>query len=67
MTVGHRKSRGLDDMGRHIQACAEAQNRTRVLRDIGLEKCDLHSITDLDGGALASALARLPARHEISE
>ena len=42
VTVRHRKAGRLDNMGRHIQAGAQAQNRSRVLRDVGLEKRDLH-------------------------
>jgi hypothetical protein len=42
MPVGHRKSGGFDDMGGHIQARAETQNRTRILGDVGLEKRYLH-------------------------
>jgi hypothetical protein len=42
VAVGDRKARGLDNMGRHIQTRAEAQNRSGVLGDIGLEKRNLH-------------------------
>ncbi len=42
--VGHRKTGRLDDMGCHIQAGAEAQDRPGILRDVGLEKCNLHSL-----------------------
>ena len=44
MPVGDRKTRRLDNMGLDIQACAKPQNRARILRDVGLEKCDLHSV-----------------------
>ena len=44
--VGHRKAGGLDDMGRHAEARAKAQNRPGVLGDVGLEKRNLH---DVDG------------------
>ena len=42
--VGDRKAGGLDDMGRHIQARAQAQNCSGVLGDVGLEKRDLHGV-----------------------
>jgi hypothetical protein len=42
--VGNRKARGLDDMGRDIQARAQAQNRSGVLGDIGLEERNLHDV-----------------------
>jgi hypothetical protein len=42
MPVGNREARGLDNMGRDIQACAQAQNRSGVLGDIGLEERNLH-------------------------
>jgi hypothetical protein len=45
--VRDRKSGGLDDVGGHIEACAEAKNRPGVLGDVGLEKCDLHSTKGL--------------------
>src|SRR5690242_18124814 len=45
MPVRHREPGGFDDMGSHVQAGAEAQNRTRILGNVGLEKCDLHSLT----------------------
>ena len=44
--VGDRKSRRFDNMGRYIEACAQTQNRSGVLGDVGLEKCNLH---DVDG------------------
>ena len=31
-------------MGRHIKARAETKNRPGVLRDVGLEKRNLHSV-----------------------
>jgi len=31
-------------MGGHIQARAQTQDRPGVLRDVGLEKCNLHSL-----------------------
>jgi len=40
--VGDRKDRRLDDMGSHVQACAEAENRPGILRDVGLEESDFH-------------------------
>jgi hypothetical protein len=42
VVVGDRKAGGLDNMGRHIQARAQAQNRSGVLGDIGLEERNLH-------------------------
>ena len=39
--VGDRKARRFDDMGGHIQAGAQPQNRPGVLGDVGLEKRDL--------------------------
>src|SRR5882672_6779006 len=45
--VGHRKTRRLDDMGSHIQTRAETKNRPGVLRDVGLEKRNLHSVIAL--------------------
>jgi hypothetical protein len=36
--VGYRKARWLDNMGGHIKACAQAQNRSGVLGDIGFGK-----------------------------
>jgi hypothetical protein len=47
MPVGNRKARRLDDMGRNIQARAQAQNRSGVLRDIGLEEGYLHDVGGL--------------------
>jgi hypothetical protein len=44
MPVGDRKARRLDNVGGDIQACAQAQNRSGVLGDIGLEKRDLHGV-----------------------
>jgi hypothetical protein len=32
-------------MGRHVEAGAQAQNRSGVLRDIGLKKRNLHDMT----------------------
>ena len=49
MPVGHRKSGGLDNVGRDIQARAEAQNRACILGDVGLEKCNLHDVTTASG------------------
>ena len=42
--VRDRKAGRLDNVGGHVQAGAEAQNRSRVLRDVGLEKRDLHAM-----------------------
>ena len=53
--VGHRKTCGFDDMGGHIKARTEPENGPGVLRDVGLEKRNLHF-------CLALRLA-----HEISE
>jgi hypothetical protein len=47
MPVGYRKTGGFDDMGRYIQARAQAQNRPGVLGDVGLEKCNLHYVMAL--------------------
>jgi hypothetical protein len=44
MPVGHRKTRRFDNMGFHIQARAKTQNRPGVLGDVGLEKCDPHTL-----------------------
>ena len=44
MPVGDRKARRLDNVGGDIQACAQAQNRSGVLGDIGLEKRNLHDV-----------------------
>jgi hypothetical protein len=44
VTVGDREARGLDNMGRHIQARTQAQNRSGVLGDIRLEKRNLHDV-----------------------
>ena len=40
--VGCRKTCGFDDMGGHVKSCAEPQNGAGVLRDVGLEKHNLH-------------------------
>lgn len=42
MPVGDRKSGRLDDMGGRAQARTQAQNRSCVLGDIGLEEGDVH-------------------------
>ena len=42
--VGYRKAGGLDDVGGHVEACAETENRPGVLRNIGLEKRYLHRV-----------------------
>jgi hypothetical protein len=47
VAVGNRKTRGFDDMGRDIQARAQAQDRPGVLGDVGLEKCNLHLLMAL--------------------
>ena len=44
MPVGDRKAGRLDDMGGHVQAGAQAQNRSGVLGDVGLEKRNLHGV-----------------------
>ena len=44
MPVGDRKSGRLDDMGGRAQACAQAQNRSGVLGDVGLEEGDVHGV-----------------------
>ena len=40
--VGDRESGRLDDMRGYAQAGAEAQYGARVLRDVGLVKCQMH-------------------------
>ena len=40
--VGHRKTGGFDDMSGHVKARAETKNGPGVLRDVGLEKRNLH-------------------------
>ncbi|WP_275188017.1 hypothetical protein [Bradyrhizobium sp. CSA112] len=47
MPVGSRKSGRLDDVGGRAQARAQAQNRSGVLGDIGLEKRNLHGVVAL--------------------
>jgi hypothetical protein len=42
--VGDREACGLDNMGRYIQARAQAQNRSGILGDVGLEKRNLHAV-----------------------
>jgi hypothetical protein len=42
--VGGRKPCRFDNVGSHVQACAQAQNRSGVLWDIGLEKRNLHGV-----------------------
>jgi hypothetical protein len=44
VAVGHRESRRLDDMGGHVQAGAEAQDRAGVLGNVGLKQRDLHPV-----------------------
>ena len=44
MPVGDGKARRLDNVGRDIQARAQAQNRSGVLGDIGLEERYLHDV-----------------------
>jgi hypothetical protein len=44
MPVGDRKSGRLDDMGSRAQTRTQAQNRSRVLGDVGLEKRNLHGV-----------------------
>jgi hypothetical protein len=43
-------------MSGHAEAGAKAQYGPRVLGNVGLEKCDLHSVKGLDDGALRQAL-----------
>jgi len=43
MPVCHRKPGGLDDMGFHVQAGAQTQNRAGVLRNVRLEKGKTHA------------------------
>jgi hypothetical protein len=38
MAVGYVEARGLDDLDRDSKAGAKAQDRARVLRDVGLEQ-----------------------------
>ena len=40
--VGDRKASRLDDVRRHAKAGGEAQNRSGILRDVGLVQGDLH-------------------------
>jgi hypothetical protein len=44
MPVRGRKAGRLDNVGGRAQARAQAQNRSRVLGDIGLEKRNLHGV-----------------------
>jgi hypothetical protein len=44
MPIRDRKAGRLDDMGGRAQARAQAQNRSRVLGDVGLEEGDLHGV-----------------------
>jgi len=37
VAIGHRKARGLDNMGRHVKARTQAQDSPGVLGYIGLE------------------------------
>ena len=53
--VGDRKAGRLDNVGGHVQAGAEPQNRSGVLRDVGLEERDLHGVRAFE------------VRHEMSE
>ena len=45
--VRHRKAGRLDNVGLNIQAGAEPQNRAGILRDVGLEQGNAHSVTTL--------------------
>jgi hypothetical protein len=45
MPVGYRKTRGFNDVGRHVQAGAEPQNRPGILGNVGLKKRNLHLVT----------------------
>jgi hypothetical protein len=54
MPVGHLKTRRLDNMGRHVKARAQAQNRAGVLGDVGLEKRNLHSVIALSVKVLSA-------------
>src|SRR5436309_2867014 len=45
--IGDRKARRFDDMGRNAKACAEAQNRSGILRNVGLVKGKLHQASPL--------------------
>jgi hypothetical protein len=42
--VGGRESRRLDDMGLDAETGAQAQNRSGVLRNIGLVESDAHGV-----------------------
>jgi hypothetical protein len=44
MPIRDRKSGRFDDMGSRAQARTQAQNRSRVLGDVGLEKRNLHGV-----------------------
>jgi len=59
MPVGHRKARGLDDMGRDVEARAETQDRPGILGNVGLEKRNLHTVIALSYPSEGA--------HEISE
>ena len=48
--VGHRKTCGFNDMRFDPEAGAESQNRTGILRDIGLVEGDPHAAMELVGG-----------------
>jgi hypothetical protein len=45
MPVGNRESRRLDNVGFYAETGTKPQNRSGVLRNIGLEKDDAHSET----------------------
>jgi hypothetical protein len=47
MPVGYRETGGLDDMGGYVHARAKPKYRPGVLGDVGLKKCNLHSVPAL--------------------
>jgi hypothetical protein len=50
--IGDRKPRRFDDMGRNAKARAEAQNRSGILRNVGLVKGKLHRASPLAESAV---------------
>jgi hypothetical protein len=44
ITIGYRKARRLDDVRLHVQAGAEPENRSGVLRNVRLEQGYAHAL-----------------------